>query len=906
MTLLLTQISKYLITLVMGIYTAECFMILYRNGTERAIRGICIRQTIFLFALQALLFTQIIAHTGNLRYLLFYLIQLVVLVLTPVLFTRFFPDCSRPIINNMCMLLMIGMTIILRISTEKAVRQMIFVTVSIAIGMTMIWLLRRITFPRQLWWLYACVGIGALLVVLLLGVAVYGSRINYTILGFTFQPSEFVKILFVLFLAGALYQSQTLGRILLTGLIAAAHVMILVLSKDLGSALIFFVVYVCMIFIATGHPGWLIAGILLGVLASVAAYYLFGHVRARVLIFLDPWSTIDSSGYQIAQSLFSISAGTWLGRGLFLGMPTSIPFVEDDVVFSAIAEELGLVFSMLLLMVCLSTFLLFLQEAMQTEDFWCSLLAGGIAVTYLFQVFLTVGGGSKFIPLTGVTLPLVSYGGSSVLSTILMFCLFEGVSRQPVSQRRVIRPHALLSVGVLFAVLFVSMTSYIGYYASANRRRMMQNSYNRKTELLEKEVVRGDILSSDGAVLAYTEEGAGGERTRVYPYGEVFSHAVGYAVKDRAGVESYATYDLLQTGLSLRDRIAFEKEGKLFPGNNVKTTLHAQLQIAAYEALGNRKGAVIVSDPKTGKILAMVSGPSYDPGTIDTAWEALTADREDGILVNRATQGLYPAGSTFKIITTLAYLRAHPSDYTAYEYNCYGSFTSAGETVHCYGGMAHGHLDLRQAFAISCNSAFVSLGLETDADTLADTLDRMYFNTALPCDLHTRPSRTADPKAAGIPERMQLAIGQGETVMSPLHLNMITSAVANGGILAQPYLIDSITDVYGNVISETKAKNAGRLMSEEEAEITTSLMREVVVSGTGAALSGRTYEAAGKTGSAESKEGDIMVTHAWFTGFAPASDPEICVTIIVEGAGSSSTVAVPIAGILFDTWFANR
>ncbi|MBQ6735048.1 MAG: FtsW/RodA/SpoVE family cell cycle protein [Lachnospiraceae bacterium] len=430
MTLLLTEISKYLITLVMLIYTAECFLILYRAGTERSVRGLCTRQTIFLFALQALFFTQIIAHTGNLRYLAFYVVQLIVLVLTPVLFTKFFPDCSRPIINNMCMLLMIGMTVILRISSAKAVRQMIFVTVSIAIGMLLIYVLRRNGFPRQLWVLYASLGAVALGIVLVLGATVYGSRINYTILGFTFQPSEFVKILFVLFLSGALYQSQTIGRVLLTGLIAAAHVLILVLSRDLGSALIFFVVYICMVFIATGHPGYLIGGILLGVAAAVAAYYLFGHVRSRVLVFLDPWATIDSNGYQIAQSLFSISAGIWLGRGLFLGRPSSIPFVEDDVVFSAIAEELGLIFAMAMLMVCLSTFLLLLQEALQSQDSWCRLLTAGIAVTYLFQVFLTVGGGTKFIPLTGVTLPFVSYGGSSVLSTILMFCLFEGVSRQ--------------------------------------------------------------------------------------------------------------------------------------------------------------------------------------------------------------------------------------------------------------------------------------------------------------------------------------------------------------------------------------------------------------------------------------------------------------------------------------------
>ena len=475
--------------------------------------------------------------------------------------------------------------------------------------------------------------------------------------------------------------------------------------------------------------------------------------------------------------------------------------------------------------------------------------------------------------------------------------------RTQTARRQAGASHAIFGIGVLFAVLFVSMTAYIGYYSYAYRKELMGNSYNRRTALLEEEVLRGDILSADGAVLAYSEEDAAGKQHRVYPYGAVFSHAVGYAVRDRAGVEALGNYDLLHTALSLKDRIAYENEGKLFPGNNVRTTLYVDLQIAAYEALGNRKGAVIVSNPKTGEIYAMVSGPSYDPGTMEENWETMTADTERGVLLNRATQGLYPAGSTFKIVTTLAYLKNHPGDYTDYAYNCYGSFSSEGETVHCYGGIAHGQLTLRQAFAVSCNSAFVDLGLKTEQDALSSTLKQLRFNTTLPCDLNYKPSRTADPKTAEVPARMQLAIGQGETAMSPLHLNMITAAIANGGELNKPFLIAAVEDSSGQVIEETKVKSGGSLMSAEDAKILRDLMREVVVSGTGASLSGRSYEAAGKTGSAEHAQGDNIVTHAWFTGFAPASDPEICVTIIVEGAGSSSTVAVPIAGILFDTWF---
>ena len=154
---------------------------------------------------------------------------------------------------------------------------------------------------------------------------------------------------------------------------------------------------------------------------------MFSHIQVRVQAWKDPWSVIDDAGYQIAQSLFAISSGGMFGLGIYGGTPRDIPYVETDFVFSAIAEELGLLFCICLIMLYISCFIMFMNIAMRVKDKFYQMVAFGLGVTYGFQIFLTVGGGTKFIPLTGVTLPLISYGGSSVMATLIMFAVIEGI-----------------------------------------------------------------------------------------------------------------------------------------------------------------------------------------------------------------------------------------------------------------------------------------------------------------------------------------------------------------------------------------------------------------------------------------------------------------------------------------------
>lgn len=426
MELYVTEISKYVITLFLLVYTIEGFLT-FRYKSEEKRKWLYIGQVISMFSVQFACFIQIIARTGKVRYAFFFAFQIVIFLSAILLFYAIYPDGNRLLINNCCMLLMIGLIIITRLSYDKAIKQFFIISASFLIGFFIPELIFRLNILKKFKWVYAGAGILLIGIVLILGAATNGSKISYTIAGITFQPSEFVKIIFLFFMASALYKAESFLEILMCSFIAAVHVIILVLSKDLGSALIFFVVYLALIFIATENPGYLIAGLAFGAIASMVSYRLFSHIQVRVQAFLDPFSDIEATGYQLSQSLFGISSGCWFGLGLYGGSPQSIPYVEQDFIFSAIAEELGVIFAVLMTLICVSTFIMLMLEGYYLRDKFYRLIITGIAVAFIFQTFLTIGGGAKFIPLTGVTLPLVSYGGTSVLTTIVMIMIAEGI-----------------------------------------------------------------------------------------------------------------------------------------------------------------------------------------------------------------------------------------------------------------------------------------------------------------------------------------------------------------------------------------------------------------------------------------------------------------------------------------------
>ena len=425
---LIVEVSKYLMIILFACYAYECFSAFRSRISTEKRNHIFDRQIFLMYLIHLDAFLVLYTVTDEINLIILYFLQVILVTIVIVNYQLLYPKASRLVTNNMCMLLMVGFIMLTRLSYEKAIRQYAIAICASVITIVIPVLIRKVQSLRRLTWLYAMIGIVGLAAVTIFGSTSYGAKISVTIGGlFSIQPSEFVKILFVFFVAGMLYQDTSFQRVCVTTVIAAIHVLILVASRDLGAALLFFVTYVVMLYVATKKVLYFAGGLAAGSAASVVAYHLFSHIRVRVRAWQNPLAYIDKEGYQISQSLFAIGTGGWFGMGLCQGSPEKIPVVKNDFIFSAICEELGGIFAICLILVCMSFFLMIVNIALKIKKPFYKLIALGLGTEYAFQVFLTIGGATKFIPMTGVTLPLVSYGGSSVACTVLMLAIIQGL-----------------------------------------------------------------------------------------------------------------------------------------------------------------------------------------------------------------------------------------------------------------------------------------------------------------------------------------------------------------------------------------------------------------------------------------------------------------------------------------------
>ena len=456
-----------------------------------------------------------------------------------------------------------------------------------------------------------------------------------------------------------------------------------------------------------------------------------------------------------------------------------------------------------------------------------------------------------------------------------------------------------------FVVLFIALMGYLVYFTIVRADTFVNSPYNQRQDAFAQKVVRGQITDRNGNVLALTDVAEDGTETRVYPYGPVFAHVVGYSDTElgKTGLESVENFELLTSNAFFVEKIQNEFNGNKNQGDTVVTTLDADLQQAAYDALGDNRGAVVVMEADTGKILSMVSKPDFDPNNIYADWASLNTDEENSPLLNRATSGSYAPGSVFKIVTALAYIR-QDSSYSSYTYDCAGSITVDDTTIPCFDNIVHGFEDLRSSFANSCNSSFANIGLSLDIDGYRSTAEDLLFNSSLPSILDYTKSSFALDAGSNTAEIMMTAMGQGKTTVSPYHMALITQAVANGGTLMEPYLVEQVTNYTGTEVRRNVPKSYKRLMTSEEAAQLKEYMTTVVSEGTGYELSGRSYTVAGKTGTAEYSLVDGEKTHSWFVGFTNVDNPELVISVITEGSdGSASGRAVNIAGRILDSYY---
>ncbi|HQK92450.1 MAG TPA: penicillin-binding transpeptidase domain-containing protein [Armatimonadota bacterium] len=769
---------------------------------------------------------------------------------------------------------------------------------------------------------YLC-GIGAAMLLaaaLVFGVEVNGVRQWLRIGPLTFQPSELSKVFMCVFLAGYLDQRREvlanwterfagipypsmrhLGPLLVMW---AASVLLIVCQRDLGCALVFFCVFLSVLHVATSRPVFVGLGLSLFAAAAYVCYPRFSHLAIRVTAWLNPWPYIDDQpGYQIIQSLFALASGGPLGTGIGRGLPDRVPVVESDFIFSAFAEELGYVGAAAL---CLAFALLacrILAHARNARSDFACLLGSGLAAGFGLQAAIIIAGVTKAIPMTGITLPFLSHGGSSLLASGLALGLVLKLSQEcnlAMEQRCVAetpwpgaRPWPLARLHVF---LFATLTLRVGYWQIVRGPELSVHPRNPRLLAVERSIERGKIVDRNGVVLAGPGQNPG---ERVYPQGRLFSHVVGYRDEryGLAGVEAEASGCLL--GLTERQGSildVIQRGDRRARGYDVRLTLDAALQRRAWDRLGNRRGAVVALDPATGEILALAAKPSFDPAQV--AKILSEGGEREGLMLNRATQGLYPPGSAFKILLAAAALDSGKIT-EGFEATCTGVEVIEHDRIVCSSKQGHGRITMERALAGSCNIYFAHVGLELGPGLFTQYARAFGIGEALDIGVNAAVSRlAAGGDLATTALLLESSFGQGQLQITPLQMAMIAGTIANRGVLMHPHVIGSVSDG-DEVIHRSAAQPMRQVVAPEVAGRVAEMMHAVTTSGSGRGGAVPGVPTAGKTGTAENPHGR---PHAWFVGFAPVRAPRIAVAVVVENGGSGGSVAAPIARDVMRAW----
>lgn len=464
--------------------------------------------------------------------------------------------------------------------------------------------------------------------------------------------------------------------------------------------------------------------------------------------------------------------------------------------------------------------------------------------------------------------------------------------------RRII--HAL----ILICGLFLSLIIYLSYFELFMKEKISSNSYNRRELEVEENTLRGAVTDRNGTVLVNSSL-KGEKQVRTYHYGPLYSHVIGYNSKTygKALLEaSYNDYFLGTNRLSMVFGLKDRFSGSMKAGNNLQLTIDHKLQNRASKLLSGRKGAVAAVNPKTGEILALVSEPDFDPNDqwLVKNWRKLV-ESKDFPFLPRATQGLYIPGSTYKVVISGA---AVDNGMGNVLFEDKGSIVIDGKKISNSNGEAHGKIDLKTALALSSNTVFSQIGVDMGENKLRDIAARAGIGKPLEFDIPVSKS-VFQYKNMSKTDMAALGMGQGKILVTPLHMAMITAAVANDGQIMAPYLVSKITTSDGTIVRQQKPSALYSIMSKEAAAAVGEMMQEAVEKGTGRNAILRGIKVAGKTGTAENEltNREKNREHAWFIAFAPAENPQIAVAVLLEYSGSTGgNIAAPIARDLISHW----
>lgn len=841
---------------------------------------------------------------------------------------KFAPGADPAILPLVFALSGTGIAFVTRLAPDLAVNQVMWLFLGVACMVVALVAIRNLDKVANYKYTLMIVGFLLLLSPLVpgIGTEINGSQIWLRVGTFSFQPGEIAKIVIVLFLAGYLAQNREMLsvftwrigpfrlpdiRTLLPLLLMwGVAMLIVVFEKDLGSALVFFFVFLLMLYVATGKKFYLVIGLGLIAIGGVGAYFAFDHVQIRVATWLDPFADAQNKGYQLVQAIYSMADGDLFGTGLGRGLAEQIPVVESDFIFAAIAEEIGLLGAagVLLLFLCLAV-RGFVTAARAKSDV-SSFVAVGLTALIVLQAFIIVGGVTRLIPLTGLTLPFISQGGSSLLASfiavgLLLRCGDEGtgvdtemssatgslhansvLGRVSLGKRLT---HSMLFCSVLFAALVANLTLIMVVQADYYQNM----AGNNHTIAKESRSERGTISTYDGTVLAQSVQEEDGTYKRVYPAGDLASHVVGYASSrfgtsgiERAYNDTLKGQENFASWTDVLDSLA----GTGTTGNDVALTLNSTIQRAAQDAIAGQKGACVVMDPETGAILGMASAPTYDAADIESLLEQAGTDSSgaDGALVNRATSALYAPGSTFKIVSLATALEnGTASEDTVF--SSPGSMDIGGASVSNYGDVDYGDITLARATEVSSNTVFGQLGVEMGSEALVKGAETFGFDKDVDFPLPLYTSLMPDPDAMSTWTTAWAAAGEPVGQKGPnatvLEMALVGSAIANDGAIMQPYLVDGVYNANGERSFTAQPSKLMQAVSKATAERVRTVLEGVVENGTGTAAAVSGVTVAGKTGTAENANGK---DNSWFVGMAPSENSRVVVALIIENGGSGA------------------
>lgn len=690
-----------------------------------------------------------------------------------------------------------GLLSIFRLSPGFGNRQAIWLISGLLVVFLMIQFPKLLESLRRFQYLWLLCGIALTMLTLFMGIYPGGNgpRLWLNFAGLYLQPSEPLKLLLIIFLSAYLADNLPLTRSLLhlilpTLILFGVALTILLIQRDLGTSTLFIIIYTSLIYFATGKKRILLISALVILLAGFAGYQLFDVIRIRVDAWINPWLDPSGRSYQIVQSLIAVAAGGIFGRGPGLGNPRLIPIAHSDFIFTAMAEEAGLMGSIGFLVLSALLFYRGIRIALNAGNQFQRFLAAGITTYYLAQGILIISGNLRLLPLTGVTLPFVSYGGSSLITNMIGFGILLLISSNPNDMPAPLynsRPYLFVSAIAMIGLLLIAIS--IGWWTLIRGTTLLSRTDNFRRTINELYVRRGSILDRQSRKIV-ASQGISGDLKRIYFFPPL-SATTGYNSQayGQSGLEqSMDGYLRGEKGNSATDIwMSHFLYGQSPEGLDIRLSLDLQIQQLADELMAGKKGAAVLMNAESGETLVLSSHPNIDPNQVESMWSGWMIDPQ-APLINRATQVNYSIGTAL----TPFILAAVPSEFFNSAPPSWTSLYIKDQPWFCALNPEE-QLDWNSSMVAGCPQPLYQITQSMSENDFTQLISLFGFTVEPQIPLPVSPAY-ALPKSFD-PEK--IVFGADPIKVSPLQVAVAAAALTNGDHLVQPQLVTAVTSPDG-------------------------------------------------------------------------------------------------------------